>query len=377
MNIKLLEDKFSNKSVKTEFLCLLLEDTLALLEQANLNNLAVVELMTYQSKENDYNYTDTFTSKYFNSKTDWDSYVKLNNEEILQQINKLKLDKKNKAFALEIIDYDEYLENLENEKKYRKFLELLKKYESNKNGLLSEISTDVTDEMLDTISKADYGWKSEVCFPILQKIRDTKTTPLKTEFIVGETLSLTQWGEPKTPEEHIERLFCSTTLLMLYPTDGISIGYNEIAPLAVFMESIYTFNNSYHKQALSLIIWRMLFEEEYEYQDDIDSLLSSSTNEFYIYTLILLLILNQKAEEDVNFLVQMLIEIDKNSRIDGLFVENETFLLGLTNHDYRHNIWKANSEKMLTQLDYITDTNLKETLQQIGKAIIEDKGFLR
>ena len=119
----------------------------------------------------------------------------------------------------------------------------------------------------------------------------------------------------------------------------------------------------------------MLFEEEYEYQSDLDNLLHSSTDGFYIYTLILLLILNQKAEEDVSFLVQMLIEIDKNSRTDGLFVQNETFLLGLTNYDQRHNVWKTNSENMLTQLDYLTDVKLKETLQKIGKAIIEDKGF--
>jgi len=267
------------------------------------------------------------------------------------------------------------IEYLEYERKHNNFLKILKKYQPNKNGLLTEISSAVTDKMLDTISKADYGYGSEICFPILQQIRDTKTTPLKTEFIVGETLSLRQWREPKTREEHIERLFCSTTLLMLYPTDGISIGYDETAPLAAFIESVYTLDSNYYQQALSLITWRMLFEEEYEYQSDLDSLLHSSTDGFYIYTLILLLILNQKAEEDVSFLVQMLIEIDKDSRIDGLFVENETFLLGLTNYDQRHNVWKTNSEKMLTQLDYLTDVKLKETLQKIGKAIINDKTY--
>jgi len=47
MNIKSLEEKFSSKSVKEQFLCLFLEDTLLLLEQANQHNFAVVEIASF------------------------------------------------------------------------------------------------------------------------------------------------------------------------------------------------------------------------------------------------------------------------------------------------------------------------------------------
>jgi len=161
MNIKSLEEKFSSKSVKEQFLCLFLEDTLLLLEQANQHNFAVVELMTFQFYKKMYDYKDTFTNKNreikTETKTDWNTYVKLNNEEILRHINKAKTDKKNKAFSLEIIDYNDYLENLENEKKYRKFLVLLKKYQPIK-GIQWRKGLDASSKILKVIAIFGGQW---------------------------------------------------------------------------------------------------------------------------------------------------------------------------------------------------------------------------
>ena len=376
MTVAQLEQTFKTKSKKEHFLCLKFEDTLALLAQATKADFAVTELYNYRpSKAADFDFHEAYTSEYSNLETDWNEYVKLNNEYIFQKIQELKKDTNNQVFYLEIIDNQTHLENLEAEKTVLELLALLKKHKPQKNALLEVIAAEVTDQMLDHISKADYGWESEICYPILKEIQQTKTTPLKTEFIVGETLSLTQWEEPKTTEKHIRRLFCSTTLMMLYPTDGISIGYNEVAPLAAFYESVAVLDKKYHKAALALLAWRILYDNEHEYESSIDSLLNSTTTTFYIYTLLLLLILNKEAEDEIKPVVKLLLKMDKNERDDGFFIENDTFLLGLTNHQQRHDVWKTNTQKMLNQIDYISDVDLKETLQKIGKAIIESKGL--
>ena len=56
----------------------------------------------------------------------------------------------------------------------------------------------MTNEMLQFIASADYGYKKDQCFIYLKEIVSTQETPNQTAFILSECLELTRWVKPST-----------------------------------------------------------------------------------------------------------------------------------------------------------------------------------
>lgn len=78
--------------------------------------------------------------------------------------------------------------------------DLLSRFEPDGDALLRAISAHVTDEMLEFISRADYGWDAEDHLAALRSFRDTGTLPDNPGWVPMEVLELIRWSEPENPD---------------------------------------------------------------------------------------------------------------------------------------------------------------------------------
>lgn len=100
--------------------------------------------------------------------------------------------------------------------------EFLNSLNPESEGLLREISKHISDEMLEWISRADYGEDAEKHLVALRQIRDTGTFPAKMYWYPGEVLELSRWSPLEelhpdvgwaTEVDHWMRAFCCAALL--------------------------------------------------------------------------------------------------------------------------------------------------------------------
>jgi hypothetical protein len=77
--------------------------------------------------------------------------------------------------------------------------ELLIRFDPQPDVLLRAISTHISDEMLECISKADYGFRADEHLAALRQIRDAGAFPDKLPWCPMEVLELTRWSEPDDP----------------------------------------------------------------------------------------------------------------------------------------------------------------------------------
>jgi len=78
--------------------------------------------------------------------------------------------------------------------------DLLNRFEPDGDVLLRAISAHVTDEMLDCISRADYGCDADEHLAALLELRDSGTLPQTPGWVPMEVLELIRWSEPENPE---------------------------------------------------------------------------------------------------------------------------------------------------------------------------------
>jgi hypothetical protein len=79
-------------------------------------------------------------------------------------------------------------------------MELLDRFEPDGDVLLRAIAAHVTDEMLECISKADYGSDADEHLAALRQLRDTGLLPQNPGWVPMEVLELIRWSEPDDPE---------------------------------------------------------------------------------------------------------------------------------------------------------------------------------
>lgn len=76
--------------------------------------------------------------------------------------------------------------------------DLLTRFEPDGDVLLRAVSAHVTEEMLECISRADYGIDADKHFVALKQLRDNFTLPENPVMIPMEVLELMRWDEPDT-----------------------------------------------------------------------------------------------------------------------------------------------------------------------------------
>jgi hypothetical protein len=78
-------------------------------------------------------------------------------------------------------------------------VELLNRFDPEPDVLLRAISAHISDEMLECISMADYGFRADEHLAALRQVRDAGTFPDKLPWCPMEVLELTRWSEPNDP----------------------------------------------------------------------------------------------------------------------------------------------------------------------------------
>lgn len=270
-------------------------------------------------------------------------------------------------------------------------LDFLGEFNSNWINLFHQLSKLITDEMVWYIAKADYGYKKEVCYEQLKKILETKDFPLKPEFILLECLELTRWIIPKNKNEHIIRAFSSVLLLILADkSEYFSDGENET--LIILLDSVLSLRLEF-ENVQQFVIWRILsdYEKEKKYyieEDDIESIDEITIDEFFIYALLLTMVFNVQKEKDVEIVADWILEMDKynknlppyyskeregNLQKYNIVIDPKQFILGTTNYNQNHYLWKEVSKKVLQDTKYIKQESISIKLDNIIKCILNEE----
>ncbi|OJJ23129.1 hypothetical protein BKI52_01900 [marine bacterium AO1-C] len=267
---------------------------------------------------------------------------------------------------------------------------LLKNLPHSPQIALKELSGLMTDSMLKQISVADYGMGADECLRYLQTIVDAGKTPEQVKFILTECLELTRWITPESKEEHLTRAFSTVLLLILQNTSNYESISDENETLASLLDSCTAMNIS-SKAVQALIVWRILkdYEEEKvmylsdesskDYVDEI------STNDFFIYGLLVCLVFNQEEERAIDRVADWLIDMDKDSKNMAPFYSKQRaehmslqqltrpFLLGQTDFKQRHDLWKKLSKQLLDWKSYIQSEQIHQKLETIVDCIVHEK----
>ena len=79
-------------------------------------------------------------------------------------------------------------------------VDLLNQFAPEPDLLLRAICPHISDEMLEVISLADYGYRADEHLAALRQVRDTGTFPEKLQWCPMEVFELIRWSEPDDPK---------------------------------------------------------------------------------------------------------------------------------------------------------------------------------
>lgn len=253
-------------------------------------------------------------------------------------------------------------------------LDLLHKMPASWQDLLASLSLLMTDEMLQHIAAADYGYEAEKCFIYLKQLVTTQEIPKKVAFIVTECLALTRWSVPKNREEHLCRAFSCCLLLLLVHESNYTPVSDENETLVGLIESSIKVGLA-PRFTQNLIVWRLLAdykEEEAWYIADQEEVSEITLSPFFIYGLLLLMVFNQEEPTVIERILDWSIAMDEEAKKYALLDEkglNQPFLLGTTYFKQRHEVWKQLSQQMNQWRSYITNQPISNKLEQLIKQI--------
>lgn len=267
---------------------------------------------------------------------------------------------------------------------------LLNNLEVSCDALFSVLAELMTDEMLQSIAAADYGYREVDCFNALKAIVTTKEIPQKVDFIVTECLELTRWIRPSNKQEDLCRAFSCCLLLILEVKSNYNSISDENETLAGLIESMSSLNIA-QGPTQALIVWRILSdykeEEAYYLADEEDQYATDeiTINPFFIHSLLLLLVFDQAAEAEIEQVLDWSIDMEKyeknmapfynKNRAKYLTVEklNSPFLLGTTTFGQRHGIWKTLTQRLKEWSKPIVSDRIQHKLKVVIEGIVNAK----
>ncbi len=259
--------------------------------------------------------------------------------------------------------------------------EILHKMDAGWENALAVLSELMTDEMLQFIAAADYGYEQEKCFKLLKEIVHEQKPLPERDFDLFECLELTRWLTPSNNTEHKCRAFSCVLLLMFTHTSNYEPISNENETIVSLIDSVAALKMG-QKEAQALLIWKILAdykleldsyledEEDKEYIDEI------TIDPFFIYGLLLLMLLNDEDAMAINQVLEWSIDMEKDVKNIAPYVneyraknitkeEKEApYLLGTTNFSQRHKVWQSLSKNVAKSLNQASvELNYSDLLQ--------------
>jgi len=232
--------------------------------------------------------------------------------------------------------------------------ELLRRLNPSETALQEWLQPRIDNAMLRAIANSDSGGSScEEYFRALKRIQQGKQIPLHLHWIPRYVLEVNRFCEPDTPEwiaysaeykgehGHLIRAFCCAVLFRAADdpeVDGYVLGDNYA--LIQLLASVLYLGREAMERALRLFCWRILRLPEYH-----------DERPFYSLGLLLLYASLFETTQDGAGLIVLaewvVEEVDWVISIDMIFGDSEEWLLGLTNYDLRHEVWRRLSQEIL------------------------------
>ncbi len=231
--------------------------------------------------------------------------------------------------------------------------DLLLRLGPSESALLDWLRPRIDDTHLHEIALADYGFNEEEYFQVLKRIYDGQPIPVPLPWVPSEALELTRWSEPDDPDYvspppnskgtrgHLIRAFCCAVLLKagdeLETMDYI---HAENDTLIQCVASVLHLGREASESALRFLAWRVSrLPEEYE-----EALF------FAMAVLLLYAALFQPDQDgsDLSLLCEWVLaeEIRVRTHPHAL-IKTEEWLLGLTFHKQRHEVWRRLAHEVL------------------------------
>lgn len=223
---------------------------------------------------------------------------------------------------------------------------LIEAFPPDGDALLSTSAKLITGDMLEEISRADYGMDADAHLAALRAIRDEARLPSPLRWEPKEVLALVRWSQPDDPNwkpgstgqrGHIMRAFCCSALLRAAAdpsNDGFFDGENQT--LIQLIDSALFLNRGLPEAAGRFLTWRLpqLRSDDPE-------------RPFFAFGLVAIaLLLNPRSPKpsDIDALISFVEGAEAEAR-DLMRVRppnmiEDSFLAG-TFFDQRHSVWRA------------------------------------
>jgi hypothetical protein len=249
-------------------------------------------------------------------------------------------------------------------------------FQPSRDELLHHVSDLVDDSMLKEISEADAGDEAEEHLSCLRRLRDLGEVPLP-QWNPLEVLELIRWSEPEDPawkpgspgrRGHIMRAFACAALLRMGCEPGNRdrlIGENQA--LIQLVGSVSFLGEPFPLLTRRFLAWRLSNLPE-----------NDEERPFFILALILLALSVQPhpPEPEVEDLIDWLMEDEQRIRESNwvnLPEYSDTWLLGLTFYDLRHDAWVNMVPRIIEFAKIVDSARLRQGLSEVAHRLAHNQ----
>ena len=251
--------------------------------------------------------------------------------------------------------------------------QLLEPLHPNESALTPLFQAKIDEAMLREIAEADYGWKADECYALLQPILKTGLVT-SDDFNLQEVLELIRWSEPDDPESdpgghgprgHWMRLFACTAMVRLAPKYKASFS-SECDTLAQLISSAIELGRPVARAAGSMLAWRFLAHPG-----------DAEDAAFLAFAILLLATYIEYREDRGQWLKEIAIWVEDQealarnakSQWSSSLPHWDKWLLGLTLFDQREAVWRSLAHRILARPESPHPRDAGEALQLLGELV--------
>jgi hypothetical protein len=243
--------------------------------------------------------------------------------------------------------------------------QLLAPLHPNESALTPLFQANIDEAMLREIAAADYGWKADECYALLQPI-------LKADLVacddcsLQEVLELIRWSEPddpawspggQGPRGHWMRLFACCALQRFAPKHKATHG-SECNTVAQLISSAIELGQPVARAAAGMLAWRFL-----AYPGDTDE-----DPAFLAFAILLLAAHLERGEDRGQWLKELATWVgDEESRARDETSGHE-WLLGLTPFN-QEAVWRSLAHRILARPESPHPREADEALRLLGELV--------
>ena len=251
--------------------------------------------------------------------------------------------------------------------------QLLAPLHPDESALAPLFQTNFDEAMLREIAAADYGWKADECYALLQPMLKAGLVAAD-DFNLREVLALIHWSDPDDPEwspsgygqrGHWMRLFACTAMVRFAPIRR-DLFEGECNTLAQLTSSAIELGQPVARGAASVLAWRFL---AYPGADP--------DSAFLAFAILLLAAHLERGEDSGQWLKDLATWVEEEeararhelSTWFSSLPHWDNWLTGLTLFDQREAVWRSLAHRILARPERPHPSDAKEAMQLLGELV--------